>query len=576
MAFRKESKKSIFRGEEVTENVILRATGIPAVFADVLKNISLEKGMAIGLRAGTPMQRYMMPCEPKPVTYKAKTGNWGFTKGVIAEDKALGKVVNNDGEMVIKERDDKKELPKHPETVIHKVSLREVVAGIESGEFEFITARNGRITVKATDGPTNSNYEFSINLLEPKDRITPQIDIKNIKEITANLVEVAEPTWWKPQYGDFKKLSSDFYPAQSRDADQPNNEFTDIKVFAVYNEKKGGLLPVTGDQDALWFTRPAGVSDDNGVYSKVYNTFQTEGTAQLLSVRNEMAMIEAGDDVEKLLELTNISDSSIARLGCVTAFESEVIDSVNKDFNAEVEHMMDLFQHGAENRNPGNPSPLDSPMVHFWRGEVFLTQDEDDLVDFVMQPDYLEENILDVHPRWDMAVWAGVVEKQFLLHQPVPPMTMAAFVEFRQENNIPLGDTRKEEYMAFIEKSLADAYADKNFNAKSLATRFTETALKTYVEFKEDFKQTVPKAIEQLYNERKLGEVAQPKANSSTAMMAAMLSGNKEDAKTILAGQPVKRMDVSIEPKRDRTVKQVAAAPEPEPEQPASTRRYKS
>jgi hypothetical protein len=432
------------------EEFILKFTGIPEVFLDLLKKSSVENDVAFAIRAGAAFQRYQMPNAPKPVTVKAKTGNWGAAKGVIPEDNALGKVENHDGKMVVKHRDDHKDLPTLPgiiEPVLHKLSLREVVDGLERGDFELASNKNGRLVFKATDGPTDANIEFSIDLRESQ-RVDKQLNIPDIDKITKNLAEVSQPDWWRQEMGDFHQLVDNYYPAQYRDANQPESKFADINVFGVPSGEGEAkvVLPITGDQDSLWITRPA-TAENLKEPPRVYNTFKQGEVEDLVGARFDMAMAEAGDDMEKLEQLINIDKGSIARLGCVTAFESKIIDGINTNFQAVVKHMLDLFQHGTENHNPGTPSPLDSPMVHVWRGQAAITHTEKELVEYVLQPGYLEANIVDIHPKWDMNKWAPVIEKQVQLGHPVPIATLAACVEHKLGLQQPLPEKMLELYI---------------------------------------------------------------------------------------------------------------------------------
>jgi hypothetical protein len=566
-----DNKLSSVTDDKSSEDEILASAGIPKAYADILKKLSMEENVAIGLRAGAPLQRYAMPCSPKPSMYKAKTGNWGFTKGVIAEDRELGKVEHDKtGARVVKERDDNYDLPKDKaliKTVTHTLSVMEVAAGIESGQFEFVSAKNGRLIVKATDAPTGASPEFSINLLEPASRITKPIDI-DVSKVTANLPSANVPNWWDPDWGNFDDVAKNYFPAQVL----KGNDFVDIKVFGM-EDKFNNVLPITGDQDALWMTRPADAVDNDERYSKVVNTFSLAGTEEMLEVRLNMATREAGDDVDKLMELTDISNSSIARLGCVTGHESRLIETINKRMQQEVEHMVDLFQHGAENRNPGKPSPLDSPMIHFYRGQVFRTENEKELINFTMQPGFIERNIVDINPRWDMSQWSVVVEKQYALKQPIPPLTMAAFVEYQHTSNKPLAADAAMLYIRNTEKLLEQIKEQPGYKPEMLAQKLSDATLKTFVDFKREFKQSVPADVQQLYNDRNIGQ--QPKMTSSTAMMAGLLGG-ANNAKTILNAPTASAPEIM--PRRTPVTPTPTKAPavEPENDAPAPTRRFRT
>ena len=190
------------------------------------------------------------------------------------------------------------------------------------------------------------------------------------------------------------------------------------------------FLPITGDQDLLWISIPANNTNNLiSEFSEVINTLEPGGVEKLYNARIALYLKLGGNeaDAEK-----SISNSSIAGLGCVTAYESYVIDEVNKELeNCGVKHLRNLIQHAAENRNPNNPSQLDAHMVHVWQGKISLTSNEHELIQYFLQPEFHHENLIDIHPKWDMSKWATAVYTQLVLKHPVSPETLAAYKNYR-------------------------------------------------------------------------------------------------------------------------------------------------
>jgi Cft2 family RNA processing exonuclease len=95
-----------------------------------------------------------------------------------------------------------------------------------------------------------------------------------------------------------------------------------------------------------------------------------------------------------------------------------------------------LIQHASENHNPDpeHLAPLDVSIVHVWRGKISMTHSEKEMISFIMQDDYPKENIINVHPRWDMAKWATVIHAQIDLQQPIPLDTLSAYKAYRAKN----------------------------------------------------------------------------------------------------------------------------------------------
>ncbi len=420
------------------EKDILKKTSIPPVFAQFLKEKSLSLGIAFALRVSSCTARYLMPASPKPISVKAKTGNWNFAKGIIAVDAELGKMENENGQWNLIKRH-QYDIPQDThflKSIIHKISLQEVLMAIRSDEYEVKNSEQeihdtGRLILKSINHPEKSTLIFSINLNETTPRVEPQCPI-DFEKILVTLPEKAEkPAWWNNQWGDFDVCLSNYYPAQYKHAN--DKVFSDILAYGV-EDQDGKVLPITGDQDFLWISSPYKKHDELiKEFSETIDTSTKSGVEKLYQLRIEL-FIKLGGDPHTAEQ--SISNSSIAGVGCVTAYESYVIDEINKDFSAcGIKHLRNLIQHAAENHNPNQPSPLNTPMIHVWHGKIFLTQNEHELIEFFMQPDYPNENMIDINPQWDMKEWAPIILIQLLLKQPVSKQTLLAFKNFRKKTD---------------------------------------------------------------------------------------------------------------------------------------------
>lgn len=434
------------------ESNISAQTGIPPLFAQYLKSVSEQLGCTFAIRVGEPFQRYLMPAAPKPSSVKAKNGNWGFTKGVISKEVKLGKIERDetDHKLHQKHRADY-EVPKDQATTLHRLSLQEVLAGIKSGDFirvgtdEDIT-RTGRLVVKAKDdkAPDPNTILFSLDLNDIQRRIPP-IKIERELVKAGEIKYEPQPNWWKKEWGDFEEQSQHYYAAQYKDTE--DKAFNDIHVFGV-PDGKGNVLPITGDQDLFWISRPPVLKElGGGTFSpeamqeatRVVNTFTPEGVVDMINARINMQ----GDN----LDLDAITDSAVARLGCITPYESYLIDICNAPFNQDVHHFRDLFQHGAENRNPGKPSPIDAPMLYINSERMELRNNEIEHVEYILTPGFLEKNIIDVHPGWDMAKWGAVVAKQLELNHPVSAATLQSYAKHLEKAPDAIAQKNFDDYM---------------------------------------------------------------------------------------------------------------------------------
>jgi hypothetical protein len=422
-----------------SEKEILASTGIPPIFAIYLKEKSRLLGVAFALRTTSPVQRYLMPAAPKPSSVKVKTGNWGFTKGVIPIEASLGKTLRIDhvwrliprlaGELPAKDSGVISE-------VLHTVSLQEVLAGINGQEFKLIGTvqdiqDSGRITIMASrKAPLNSEIIFSIALTEAKPRVQEQCKI-DFEKITVKLpAREPRPTWWLDAWGDFDRSLDNYYPAQFKSAQDA--EFRDIYVYGVADENNV-VLPITGDQDLLWISIPTKLHESLlKDFEEVINTFEEGGVEKIYRARIALHLKMGGQPEEAE---NSIRNNSIAGLGSVSTHESFVIDEVNTSFShSGVNHIRDLIQHASENHNPAKSSPLDVPAVHVWRDKISRTRNENEMIQFITHENYPQENIVNVNPRWDMNKWAAVITQQLQLKLPVPVVTLDAYKQHQTKS----------------------------------------------------------------------------------------------------------------------------------------------
>jgi hypothetical protein len=400
----------------------LEAVGIPLEFAAQIMLLANESGVAIAIRAGKPFQLYSDLCAPKPPFIKAKTGNWGFAKGVIPENYRLGKI-DADRNLLTP--------PPIPAEVVftqHKISLSEIMNGLQKipPEYNLVSLEEGvspedyikkthRLVVSpaSEDSPKNNTVFFSVDLMQGVPPL--QIDAEPIR--TALFETTFEhPAWWQAEWGDFAEFVNYRYPAEYQES--ADDVFHPLQIYAL-QDSQNRIIPVTGDMDLLWITHPTkqGLKQHNikalpRSANQMINTASLEGSASMLEALMELHTYFA-EQKDEILDINEIRDESIP-------FESFFITNINERFSEFAPHITNLFQHGAENRNPGKPSDLDGRMLHIWKGEVTITESEEDLVDFVLNtPGYLENNIIDIHPQWNMKLWAPVIHRQLLLKQSV-------------------------------------------------------------------------------------------------------------------------------------------------------------
>jgi hypothetical protein len=228
--------------------------------------------------------------------------------------------------------------------------------------------------------------------------------------------------------------------------------------------------PVTGDADVLCVGAPLEFLRAWGpIATKDYDTSNPIQCADLI---NDYIQLRAKltQKVITVEELKSITDSIITfakNAGIIRAHEMLLAKVVNDDAAGEIKYFMDLFQHGPESNNYFSPSNLDAPMFHLYKGLPVLTQNEDQLLDFVLNSGLLEEVFIFVSPKWDMAKWAPVIEAQIKLglEEFIHLDTKKAYEEYcqkRDERPIPVSSVKASFFSANAIKLSEVRYLEKN------------------------------------------------------------------------------------------------------------------
>lgn len=403
----------------------MAAIGMPKEFAAQLMLLAQKYGVTIAIRASMPEQKYRDAAHPKPSDVKYKTGDWGLTKGVIAEDPQLGK-------------HDAKGLPtntdmKHSErvaTALHRIALRYILKGLQSDPptMQLMNqddiAKDKLLLIKCLDAPQDKrDYIYKIDLASGVKPIEIETEHMKVMEDSPR----AQPEWWSRELGNFASMLEMRLPVECQK--KAGQAFQPVKILAIRNDK-GELLPITGDMDLLWISRP----DEAHPIIKsalqlgiplldVMDLFRPQNIPVMRAHLQTLCKINDTDQINFAL----VTDDKLGRMGSITPFEAYMITIINQRFATFVDHLDDLLQHGCENRNPGKTSSLDSGVLHCMNGLFILTTSEKELLAFIVNdPEYLQNYRLELNPNWDMGreKWGRVVARilsmnQYDLGQPV-------------------------------------------------------------------------------------------------------------------------------------------------------------
>jgi hypothetical protein len=437
----------------------------PPEFSAQCSLITFDLCCAMAIRGSDPVQLYAhTEVMPKPVFVKAKTNKKGPCAGAIVEDVenlgSFGELAVSLEEQYKKIKEVKEELAEQVRFMPFKIPLSRILENKK--EYKLVCPPNEKNINDpedyiATYGQLCFEWQkviYKIDLNNSARQAEPPPDMQEEKQVrTVPPGLFSQPDWWdEARFGKFKEKAQWNYPleykvASSKEPFQPVNA---CYVRVKMNGKTNYLL-VTGDMDILWITRPSpsalkkraalvfhGKNEVHplpAVCHEVLNTFPSSnpyGVAQLEQAR----LILKGFDARATV--LGSQEEMVGRLGCVTAHQARVIADVNAAFKSCVPHIDYLFQHSAENQNPGVPSDLNTPMLHFYNGQIIKTTNEEDLVNFLLkrknyalyEGNYLEDNIFDIHPRWNMKLWAPVIEKQIRYRHPLKSETLQSYLNY--------------------------------------------------------------------------------------------------------------------------------------------------
>lgn len=434
----KQGKDKVKRGTDA-----LAAMGMPHEFAAQIMLQCAKYGTAMAIRAGKPFQIYEQACAPKPSVFKTKTSTWGPMAGMLTFSEELGRI-DKETKQVVKRDVTKQEMEAlYADRVQHSVPLSQIIRGIEKGEYERIVdprpEYSNLLIVRSLEpyAPKGNEVVFAIDLTKAKrlpviDKALIATHRKLVREEHEKPPKKSMPPWWKDQWGDFKEKKSLLFPVTYKAS--ADSEFQSLDVYGY----KG--LPVTGDMDLLWIA-PPGVKNDNPYKAQI------DAVPGIHEVQNTCTLIKVEDAISNMAEVfilpfvalketldtkypVNMNIEHYRNFGCGTPYEYFLTTQINTGFKeAGVTHFENLFQHGAENHNPDDKSSdLNETMLHIYDGQIVLTNDERELVDFVLEtPGYLERFAVSVPKGWDMNLWAPVIAKQLSIGQEVSKETLKSY-----------------------------------------------------------------------------------------------------------------------------------------------------
>ncbi len=443
---------------------------IPPIFEEVLLDLGKELGgvcFAVRENSSTPL--YEDRGAPKPPNVKGKISNQPPVEGYLIEINAsaiLGKVV---GDKILKHEE--KDIPKNLQTTQGKRSLNYYLQGLSSTppKFELVDKPgvDGVLRVRAISDIKSVNQVIhSIDLNDEK-ATSSLVDMKDLGKVKrSSHINADQPDWWLEKFGEFsEKVNKRFPMSYQENFEAP---LKPVMVYALSSKVElpknddTSLIPIVSDQDLGWITMPKELFSRLKELNKLYaNTpFDTREDVDGVPrgyMNMKKALIQIGHDLAEIRDANgnlmapdheplfgsddDFSDADkvkIAQFGILTPFEAYIVFNINKTLGLSIDHILDLIQHGAENRNPYKSEALSNINLigQFkdekgkWHDMSTFVETEKQLVNMILNTGYLERNIFTVHPNWNMELWSKVIERQIKLDHPVSDKTLEKYHEY--------------------------------------------------------------------------------------------------------------------------------------------------
>ena len=446
---RKEEPK--YKYNPLRGHMALAACGVPAEFASrcmlLLNKYQITAAWRIGdtndlqpeamtSTTKTHLAR-AQASHPKPADVKEKSSNWGFTKWFIADDPRLGKYDHDNPVNTGIKRS------KRVEAMEHFVTLRFILSGINKkpSTMQFISYNHDELMIRCLDAPQGAPDIFRIRLDKSQ---SPNIVDPSLFLVVPDSSH-NKPEWWPDQYH-FADMLDRRFPVEVKAID--DNQFKSVKVLGIRDIETKQLTPIITDMDLLWLSTPNDdipmvqlTRDININIFEVLNTFVASDANKLRNILEKLVAID--DEIFRInpenkdrLDLKNVDDETLARMGCVTPFIAYFILVVNQHFGAGIEHLQDLMQHAPEIFNPNKPSTLGTTL-NITGGEILETLCEDDQILYAMgliQDGYQ----IQFHPQWDMSKWGKAIALSIDQEHIISRDVLSAYIQFKDNEEAPI------------------------------------------------------------------------------------------------------------------------------------------
>jgi len=474
----------------------LQAAGIPPSFAEAA-SLTLNPGEFVVLRCSAKPAAYNQKANPKTGLYLSKSSGHGAVAAFFPLDPDLTRLQNN--VPIGHHKKDRLKIEQGQQKSIElKVTLLDLLRRTEANgdlEIHAYDAASGLLSfrykngcgpkkncrLQSNDPELNISVEYAINLKEAKDLAIhysrPWDKPENL------LVAKTVPNELKNHFNlaQFQELLEKGYILNyAKHIEEKPSPFKPVLVFADYAiQKKGSssveLLPVTGDVDELLVGYPAKLPRYAG---QVFQTFDADGlpdtlgkvrllraTKQYFEEIKETYLkgnsglldhpylnsIDASIYLKKIFQGTfeelfsphdnQSANFALERAGRITPHEFLYNIITNQVYSQYPDvNIHNLYQHGADNRSPYNPSPLDAPSLtlrrNLLKGEletIYCPSLHSLLKNVLLDPTYLKNCCFHINPRWPMDKFMPVIEKQLKFQaQSIFPETYHVYLNYRK------------------------------------------------------------------------------------------------------------------------------------------------
>lgn len=245
-----------------------------------------------------------------------------------------------------------------------------------------------------------------------------------------------QPLWWIDAYGNYDDFKNRWLIVEYKTKNMQS--WRPLQVLsAVKRPQNGESVPAvkrifTRDFDVAYIGHPPHLNPES---YRVFNCGRDNERQELLQVLPQtlahyyakycieidaLKQVDAMKHERRILELEEYLEwflchphlSFVKTAGFVTPFELLIISFANILFGNRFPHTPQTLRHGPDNHSPYPSEMMKDHILHFYMGQIILTQNVEVLLTFFMQDGFFNKMFIHAHERWDPNFRLTFLQKQ--------------------------------------------------------------------------------------------------------------------------------------------------------------------